>query len=645
MARFHPSVATRGLARCLLVPALLISAPLLPAAQEREGEPARVGLEEEVEVRIIQVELTAWPGNDNPEVCLDLDAADFELRVNGMPREILAVDRLHEYGRLLPQGSPRGADTAAAAGEGDLEASASLSPDSPSPGRDPMQFVFYFDILHLNKHIFKCKIMTQPLVFSYVREMLEEEFQPGDRVMLVSFKGWPNIHTGWMEDREEALALLEELENTPGILFTPEPQRLDRWMEGWMALFQALGLTPGRKHLFHFGDDMDWDPTPTDLNRLVGRAQANKVLVHAVNLLWHCDGYSMPMALGTLPFHTGGRLFGGGQTVSRAVSTLRRLQACRFRLSFRSKPGDSRRRRPGIRVTLNRKGIRLGAPVSYEMKAPSMAERNRALALLPRWEQGLRVDVALWPLHPTGKKKRWDALVMAWFRCRGASPTSEALAPLTVLAEVFRGAKIYASYQVPLAPEAMASISHDPTGYLQLFRVEVTSGEVDIAVAAHDAEGELGASDRSSFSIPVPPKPGTAHPWLLLNGLMTLAGKSTVRPSFTTSFSPSRPPWFLGYACPPLGEDGRIPPGWLVGRDGQEGRTVNLSWLGEGWGLDPDDSPCGWLLGKLEGSLPEGLWTFEPPAALLDEKHGTASLHFRIREAEQEEGLGVKMEP
>ncbi|TDI31345.1 MAG: hypothetical protein E2P03_08060 [Acidobacteria bacterium] len=645
MIRFRPYVALRVLALCLLVPALLTTAPMLPAAQEREGEPARVGLEEEVEVRIIQVELTAWPGNDNPEVCLDLNAADFELRVNGMPREILAVDRLHEYGRLLPQGSPRGADTAAAAGEGDLEASASLSLDSPSPGRDPMQFVFYFDILHLNKHIFECKGMTQPLVFSWVRKMLEEEFQPGDRVMLVSFKGWPNIHTGWVEDREEALVLLEELENTPGIMFTPEPQRLDRWMEGWMVLFQALGLSPGRKHLFHFGDDMDWNPTATDLNRLVGRAQANKVLVHAVNLLWHCRGYSIPNALGTLPFHTGGRLFGGGQTVSRAVSTLRRLQACRFRLSFRSEPGDSRRRRPSIRVTLNREDVRLAAPASFQVRSPSMDERTQALALLPRWEQGLRVDVALWPLHPTGRKKRWDALLMAWIRRTGASPTSEALPPITVEARVSNGAKTYASYHLPLAADAMDFISHDPTGYLQLFRVEVKSGDVDMVVVVHDALNRLGASIRTTVSIPAPPRPGTAHPWLLLDGLMTLQGQSTVRPSFTTSFSPSRPPWFLGYACPPLEENGRLPPGWLVGRDGQEGRTVNLSWLGEGWGLDPDDSPCGWLLGKLEGPLPKGLWTFEPPAALLDEKHGTASLHFRIREAEQEEGLGVKMEP
>ena len=460
--------------------------------------------------------------------------------------------------------------------------------------------------------------------------MLQEEFQQGDRVMLVSFSGWPNIHTGWVEDREEALVLLAEIENTPGFMLPAIGQRLDRWMEGWMVLFQALGLTPGRKHLFYFGDDINWNPNATDLNRLVGRAQANKVLVHAVNLPWNCPGFRPPMALGKLPFHTGGRMFGGGQTVSRAVSTLRRLQACRFRLSFLNEPGDSRRQRPGIRVTLNRKDIRLAAPASFEERAPSMEERTMALALLPRWEQGLRIETALWPLHPTGKKKYWDALLMAWIRRTGASPTSETLEPVTVEAQVSHGAKIYAGYHLPLAVEAMDYISHDPTGYLQLFRVEVNSGDVDIAVVAHDDDGKLGASVRSAAHVPAPPKPGTAHPWLLLDGLMTLEGQSTVRPSFTTSFLPTRAPWFLGYACPPLGEDDRLPPGWLVGSDGLEGRTVNLRSLGQGWGIDPEKSPCGWLLGELAGPLPEGLWTFAPPAAFLDEKRGSESLHFRV---------------
>ncbi|MCZ6833060.1 MAG: hypothetical protein O7F11_04880 [Acidobacteria bacterium] len=633
MVRFSRWVVARGLALCLLAPVLLVMSSTLPVAQETEGVPARVGLEEKVEVRIIQVELTAYPRDGNPEVCLDLEAADFELLVNGMPREILALDRLHRYGRLLPE-SPMAVADAAAAGV---------------QGRDPMQFVFYFDILHLNQFTRECSALSQPLAFSWVRKMLQEEFQPGDRVMLVSFSGWPNIHTGWMEDREMALGLLDELEATPGFFFTPSPQRLDRWMEGWMILFQALSLTPGRKHLFYLGDDMDWDPTATDLNRLVGRAQASKVLVHAVDLIWNCrsrlPGLSTPYALGRLPVHTGGRLFGGGQSVSRAVNTLRRLQACRFRLSFRNQPGDSRRRRPGIRVTLKRKGIRLAAPVSFEDREPSMGERNMAMALLPRWEQGLRLDAALWPLHPTGKKKRWDALLMAWFRRTGASPTSEALEPITVEAKVSRGAKIYASYHMPLAGEAMDFISHDPSGYLQLFRVEVKSGDVDIAVAAHDAYGKIGASVRSTFSIPAPPKPGTAHPWLLLDGLMSLQGQSTVRPSFTSSFSPSRPPWFLGYACPPLGEDDRLPPGWLVGSDGLEGRTVNLRWLGQGWGIDPEATSCGWLLGELAGPLPEGLWTFEPPAALLDEKQGPAPLHFRIREEELAEAPRVKVTP
>ena len=110
MVWFGPSALARGLVLSLFLVALLAASPAppvsrtSPVAQDEETEqeestPANIGLEEEVEVRITQIELSAWPKDDDVQACMDLDVSDFELLVNGMPREIIAIDRLHEYAR------------------------------------------------------------------------------------------------------------------------------------------------------------------------------------------------------------------------------------------------------------------------------------------------------------------------------------------------------------------------------------------------------------------------------------------------------------------------------------------------------------------------------------------------------------------
>ncbi|MFQ5671306.1 MAG: VWA domain-containing protein [Acidobacteriota bacterium] len=352
------------------------------AASEGPIETGPIQLQEKMQVRIIQIEVTVWPERDEAAACRGLGADDFDLLVDGLPRPILEVDRPGRYGEV--SSAPAGAEErpAPVAWPGQQTGQ---RPSAAAPLElrgDPMQFVFYFDLWHLNSFVTRCHALTQPLAFSYVRHMLQETFQPGDRMMLASFAGRPLIHTAWIDDRERALQALDDLEVAPGILMPNRGHlRLDRWVQGWRTLFQALGRSPGRKHLFYLGDDLDWSPTPSVLYGLVGLAQLHHVLVHAVDLIWSCrtrdllrTRYDMPLALGTLPFHTGGRLFGGGQTVARAVNTLRRLQGCQFLLSFRAHPADGRRRAPRVRVRLREGGARLAAPVSYRKTAHAPVE-------------------------------------------------------------------------------------------------------------------------------------------------------------------------------------------------------------------------------------------------------------------------------
>lgn len=629
-------VARRVIATLNLLCLALFPAPGWNSATE-EKTPVDTGFREEVKVRITQIEVTAWPRHDDVASCLDLGRDDFELTVNGLPRDIVAVDRLGDLGRAA--GEPAAALAASPAADRPEERTA---PTDGSP--HPAQFVFYFDLWHLNKFVRSCSALSQPLAFSWVRHMIEDTYRPGDRVMLASFSGRPKVQTGWLADRQAILDALDDLEASPALRM-PNRSHLhhDRWVRGWTTLFQALGVTPGRKHLFYLGDDIDWRPDRRQLYALAGRAQASHVLVHAVDLIWNCRArppllssqYHMPLALGTLPYHTGGRLFATGLTVARAVNQLRDLQACSYRLSFRSRPEDSQRRAPALRVGLKRKGFRLAAPVSFEQDGDSLpaGQMARALMLLPRWERGLRIDAALWPLHPAKKKRWWRALLMARIRRPADATPAGSLSPLVVEARVSHGAKIYGRFEQMLRGEALREIARTPEGFMMIVPIDVRRGEVEIVVAASDTEHARGASARSTYTVPSRPGIGKARPWILLNRLAETPGGETFRPAFENVFSPAHPPLVIGFACPPFAGGAEVPPAHLW-RDGRrEGRPVELEWHDPGGGVAASDNVCGWLVGSVPSNLSEGLWIFEPPASLRDDTPEGAALSFQIRAA------------
>ena len=99
--------------------------------QEDNQPPIPVDLEESVDVRIIQMEVTAWPKNGDAGQCRDIQADDFEVLIKGEPREVIAADRLGDYG--LP-----------------LEEAALSSMEDPAVTSYPMQYIVVFDIAHLD---------------------------------------------------------------------------------------------------------------------------------------------------------------------------------------------------------------------------------------------------------------------------------------------------------------------------------------------------------------------------------------------------------------------------------------------------------------------------------------------------------------
>jgi hypothetical protein len=118
-----------------------------------------------------------------------------------------------------------------------------------------MQYVVLLDMAHLDSYSRVCG-RTLPRALSHVREMLTEEFRHGDRVMLATFRGWPEIQTPWMTGRDEALAALDDLEVSLIVTGVPGQHRHDvEWLDGWLTFMEALSLVQGRKHVIYLGDD------------------------------------------------------------------------------------------------------------------------------------------------------------------------------------------------------------------------------------------------------------------------------------------------------------------------------------------------------------------------------------------------------
>jgi VWFA-related protein len=601
----------------------------VPAAGA-EDEPAQIDYTEEVQVRLVQVDATVWPKDGATGSCAGLTPTDFEVLVDGEPRRVVWVDRL------------------ASTEEGTAEEQAVR----PAPSRSALRIVLYFDLWHLDvmRAGFDACPATRMLAFNEARRMLREGFLPGDEVLLVTFAGWPNIHHGWISDREEALRALDRLEVDPAVRSCPIPHTSHKsWIEGMSSLLLALGRYPEPKDLIYLADDFRFDDeVALSLGDLAARAQANNVTLHAVDLLWtcrsvpgpgcpgfrrgglQCSPWRTPVILGQVAANLGGRLF-LSDSVAIAVQQLR--QSCRYRISFDAPPERKRREPPRIVVQLGRDDLTLYAPTSFEgpSHAPNERDEQDALFLLPRFGQGLDLEAGLWPLRPAeGKRKKssWDALLLTRLRRVPHEPWPDDLSQIVLDAAAYRGGKIYGKFRKIVEREDLQRLRDSGESSLLVFPIEsVRQGEAIVAVRAQGkaADGEVAASLHVQQTVPEPPGPGEARPWFLADRLGRASSTVTLLPSLDGLLPADREAWIVGYACDTDQTRSSEAPGRLLSIDGNLSVPVPIAWL------DPSrPNACGWLAGLVERGLSPGLWRFEPPETFRAGADARVGVEFRV---------------
>ncbi|MCP3980323.1 MAG: hypothetical protein GY716_13545 [bacterium] len=602
----------------------------LAAGLVNAQEPRRSDVEERVRVDLVQIEVTAWPESGDPAECRDLTADDFELRVGGRAREIYALDRVSTIETTI-EGIP-------------------AEPATEPPDEDaepPLTMVLFFDLWHLNlfHRAFTCP-MTKPLAFEQARRMVRESFHPGDRLLLVTFAGWPVVHHGWIRDPDEALAALDRLEVNPAVLSVRRMHSHENALiDGIKSLYLALGRYPGRKEVLYLADDLAFGDLGTRFLEIAARAQANGISTHAVDLLDACrsipgppctKGYgglgctpwARPLGIGYLATHGGGRVF-ADDDIAEIVREVRRMQGCRYLLAFRKKSNDKKRRDPKMHIRLTRKGLSLLAPTSFQLpgRAPQERDEQDALFLLPHFGHGLVVDAGLWPLRPNGKKNGWRAVMLMRLQRVPRDEWPADASEIVVDAAVHRGGKIYGEVRKIVDGADFEALRDGAGSKLLVVPLDdIRPGETTLVARAWTGEDEVAANVRMTYEVPEPPVSGEARPWFLVDGVARVGAEITLLPALDGVLQRGNEGMILGYGCPTDPE--QFGGGKLVSFDGERMEHVAIDWLEDR--EDTTDDSCGWLVGRIDPEIAAGLWRFEPPPALTADDEAGAWLEFRI---------------
>ncbi len=359
-------------------------------------------LKEDVEVRRVAVQVTFWPKDGDVSLCARLPELVREgavtLTVNEAARPIESLD--------VSPGLPPGED---------------LSSPVAVTAVPAKQIVLLFDWWHMGGGV-SCtggaveRMAGRALAFASARLVLGDPrlFRSGvDRVLLASFAGWLEIHSGptedWITDPREALEILDAMERRPRDSYAETFHRdLDGWFRQVGYLVEALGAVPGHKDLFLLASDLPIDAGETPrLAALSGACLRNRVGLHPVDLA--SKARVLPFGLQPLAEWTGGHLFTNADAeLSKAMQTLDRLGPCRATLYFAPRPSE-RRRDMRIRIDVADRRFRVEAPRVYRPARDAARQKATAVMFFRNFHGGMRLGADL--LLDVPVRKKWRAAV------------------------------------------------------------------------------------------------------------------------------------------------------------------------------------------------------------------------------------------
>jgi VWFA-related protein len=383
--------------------ALWLLAATRSVAQEEPREPVEVGLEEQVEVRLVLIDAVVLDRKDR--TVPGLGREDFELRVDGRPVEIVSLDT------QCPLDAAE-----------DVRGGSSRNPPSP-PGQasEPPRVVLVVDYFHVH---------SAALALDAAREALERWPDPDGEHMVVSLGAALRIELPFTCDRDAVQATLARMRQDRG-LYAGHHGHLTEWpfFDRLGSLFDLLERLPGRKVVVLFSgpfarDGFDHD---TAYERLAGLSAMARTAVYPVDtggLRTPLDPHSGPLGgprkLHRLAIETGGRMTADTNDLGLAYVRAQRDLGCTYTLGFHDpRPRLDDRRRLAIHVR-TKDGLRAVHPSSYVLRSPEAKRRSltRTASMAPEMFPSDALTARLVLERPLGSS-RWAALLTVELRGSG----------------------------------------------------------------------------------------------------------------------------------------------------------------------------------------------------------------------------------
>lgn len=374
----------QGHPRCRVLIALLFGWTV--AVAQEPPPPLELGIEEEVEVRLVLVDLLALDRDDRPVP--DLTADELELSVDGRKIEIATFDR-------------------------DCPALAAADPRDFGRTPHPGKIVLVFDYYHMT---------NVAETYERVLETLDTQPAGGAEHMVVSLGDVVRIETPFTTDLGEVRLALRRMRDDPA-LWAGNHGRLTEWpfFERVGMLFDLLERIAGRKTVVLFSgpftpDGFFHDPAHKQLSAMSTIARTAIYAVDAGGLRTGPGHLGGPGELRRLASETGGRMTADTNDIGLAYARARRDLGCRYTLGFHDRrPRADDKRRLTLRVA--RSGVRIVYPEFYVLRSPATKRESllATAAMTPQMFSSDSLSAELFLLGPLSKH-RWRALLAVELR-------------------------------------------------------------------------------------------------------------------------------------------------------------------------------------------------------------------------------------
>lgn len=450
----------------LLFPFLLI------LAQAGDPPPVETGLEERVQVTLIQVDVvvTDKEGRTVP----DLTKEDFVLEIAGKKIPITALDVLCPGGATDDPMPLRG------------EASEAPAPSTTGQGQ---RIVFAFDYTFL-------PVTYRPQVLEAAERMLRQSKAPDEEVMIVALAGEVRVEQRFTKDLRLLTMALERMGHDVTLWARDFPIGVsgESYFQHVTTLMDVLDSYDGPKAVVYFSQAGLVPSAMTDLwyRRLAAHAAASRASIYPSKL--GLGGGSSP-TLVRFANESGGRFQQNTNDLSLPYRRAQRDLSCHYTIAARI-DANERRDPAKLAVKLERKGLTLRGPETVQIFDDAEKRRSRAAAAYvdPGPYERPLVRAFAFPTVPVGTK-RWDTLLAVSF----PAPARAAGTDVDLRAVVRREHRIVEEFKRKIPIEAAQPMTI-------LGNAKLAAGAHELTVVLADPKGDDIVAARTEFIVPQVPE-------------------------------------------------------------------------------------------------------------------------------------------